>query len=178
MNSAGTVSSSGLLIGVEMNARGESTPVDELTAWERAVTGQITMLSYIVAHELIHIQQPPESDKPTLLQQALSEGAADFIGEMISGGIINKVQHMYGDAHEQELWAEFRKEMLGTDINRWMYQGDREKDRPADLGYYIGYKICESFYHRAPEKREAVRRILQVTDAQGFLKESGYGGGS
>jgi uncharacterized protein YjaZ len=85
---------------------------------------------------------------------------------------------MYGDAHEQELWAEFRKEMLGTDINRWMYQGDREKDRPADLGYYIGYKICESFYHRAPEKREAVRRILQVTDAQGFLKESGYGGGS
>lgn len=55
MNSAGTVSSNGLLIGVEMNARNESTPMDELT-WERAVIGQIANLPHIVAHELIHIQ--------------------------------------------------------------------------------------------------------------------------
>jgi len=176
MNSAGTVSSRGLLIGVEMNARSESTPVDELTAWERAVTGRIATLPNIVAHELIHIQQPREGDRSTLLQQALSEGGADFIGEMISGGTINKVQRSYGDAHEQALWAEFRKEMLGTDLDRWMYQGDRAKDRPADLGYYIGYKICEKFYHRAPDKREAVRRILHITDPETFLKESGYGG--
>jgi len=165
-----------LLIGVEMNARSESTPVDELTAWERAVTGRIATLPNIVAHELIHIQQPREGDRSTLLQQALSEGGADFIGEMISGGTINKVQRSYGDAHEQALWAEFRKEMLGTDLDRWMYQGDRAKDRPADLGYYIGYKICEKFYHRAPDKREAVRRILHITDPETFLKESGYGG--
>jgi hypothetical protein len=72
MNSAGTVSSNGLLIGVEMNARNESTPVEELTDWERAVTGQIANLPNIVAHELIHIQQPHDSAKSTLLQQALS----------------------------------------------------------------------------------------------------------
>jgi uncharacterized protein YjaZ len=177
MNSAGTVSSSGLLIGVEMNARSESTPVDELTAWERASTGQIATLPHIVAHELIHIQQPPERDNATLLQQALREGAADFVGKMISGEITNKVQHNYGDVHERELWVEFRKEMLGTDINRWMYQGDRAKDHPADLGYYIGYKICEAFYHRTADKREAVRRILHITDAAAFLEESSYGGG-
>jgi len=176
MNSAGTVSSNGLLIGVEMNARSESTPVDELTDWERAVTGQIANLPNIVAHELIHIQQPHCSAKTTLLQQALSEGGADFMGEMISGGIINRVQRSYGDAHEQALWAEFRKEMLGNDISRWMFQGDRAKDRPADLGYYIGYKICEEFYRRTTDKREAVRRILHITDPEAFLRESGYGG--
>lgn len=175
MNSAGTVSSSGLLIGVEMNARSESTPVDELTDWERAVIGQIANLPNIVAHELIHIQQPHGGAKTTLLQQALSEGGADFMGEMISGGIINRVQRSYGDAHEQALWTEFRKEMLGADWSRWMFQGDRAKDRPADLGYYIGYRICEAFYRRAADKREAVRRILQITDPEGFLKESGYG---
>jgi len=176
MNSAGTVSSNGLLIGVEMNARSESTPVDELTDWERAVTGQIANLPNIVAHELIHIQQPHDSAKTALLQQALSEGGADFMGEMISGGIINRVQRSYGDAHEQALWAEFRKEMLGNDISRWMFQGDRAKDRPADLGYYIGYKICEEFYRRTTDKREAVRRILHITDPEAFLRESGYGG--
>lgn len=176
MNSGGTVSSSGLLIGVEMNARSESTPVNELTAWERAVTGQTATLPNIVAHELIHIQQPPEGDKTTLLQQSLSEGGADFIGEMISGGTINKVLRSYGDAHEQDLWAEFQKDMLGTEIERWMYQGDRAKDRPADLGYYMGYKICEKFYSRAADKHEAVRRILHIADPEGFLRESGYGG--
>ena len=176
MNSAGTVSSNGLLIGVEMNARSESTPVDELTDWERAVTGQIANLPNIVAHELIHIQQPHDSANTTLLQQALSEGGADFMGEMISGGIINRVQRSYGDAHEQALWAEFRKEMRGNDISRWMFQGDRAKDRPADLGYYIGYKICEEFYCRTTDKREAVRRILHITDPEAFLRESGYGG--
>jgi hypothetical protein len=178
MNSAGTVSSSGLLIGVEMNARSEDTPVDELTDWERAVIGQIANLPNIVAHELIHIQQSHDSSKTTLLQQALIEGliegGADFIGEMISGGIINRVQRTYGDAHEQALWAEFRKDMLGADLSRWMFQGDRAKDR----GYYLGYKICEAFYRRATDTREAVRRILHITHPEAFLRESGYGGGN
>jgi len=178
MNSAGTVSSNGLLIGVEMNARSESTPVDELNDWERAVAGQIANLPHIVAHELIHIQQPSESGKATVLQQSLNEGGADFMGEMISGGIINRIQRSYGDAHEQALWAEFRKEMTGTDASHWLYQGDKSKDRPADLGYYIGYKICEAFYRRAADKREAVRRILHITGSEAFLRESGYGAGN
>jgi hypothetical protein len=176
MNSAGTVSASGLLIGVEMNARSENTPTDELTDWERAVIGPVASLPNIVAHELIHVQQPHDSPKATLLQQALSEGSADFLGEMISGGIINKIQHSYGDTHEQVLWMEFRKDMLGTDLSRWMFQGDRARDRPADLGYYIGYKICQEFYRRAPDKREAVRRILNITDPEAFLRDSGYEG--
>jgi hypothetical protein len=109
----------------------------------------------IVAHELIHIQQPRESAKTTLLQQALREGGAGFMGELISGGIINRVQRSYGDAHEQALWAEFQKEMRGADFSRWLFQGGRAKDRPAGLGYYIGYQICEKFYRRATDKREA-----------------------
>ena len=70
------------------------------------------------------------------------------------------------------------KEMLGTDLKGWMYQGDQAKDRPADLGYYLGYKICEAFYGRTPDKAEAVRRILNITAPEAFLKESGYGTGN
>src|SRR5260370_19731940 len=172
MNSAGTVSSSGLLIGLEMNARSESTPVDELTDWERAVIGQTANLPNIVAHELIHIQQPHDSSKTTLLEQALSEGGADFMGEMISGGIINRVQRSYGDAHEQALWAEVRKDMLGADLSRWMFQGDRAKDRPAELGYYIGYKLWGSFHRRPTDKRQAARRILHAPDPEALRRES------
>ncbi|HEY3738641.1 MAG TPA: DUF2268 domain-containing putative Zn-dependent protease [Bryobacteraceae bacterium] len=177
MNSAGTVSSNGLLIGVEMNARDERTPVDELTDWERAVTGQIANLPEIVAHELIHIQQPQESGNSTLLDRSLHEGAADFVGELISGGIINRVQRTYGNAHEQDLWREFQKDMSGTESSHWLYQGDRSKDRPADLGYYMGFKICEAFYERSDDKRAAVHRIVNITSGADFLKESGYNGG-
>jgi uncharacterized protein YjaZ len=161
-----------------MNARDESTPVDELTNWEQAVIGQIAHLPHIVAHELIHIEQRrenPRRSKETLLASALGEGGADFLGEMISGGMINRVQRVYGDEHEQALWAEFRDAMHGTDTSRWMYEGDRAKDRPADMGYYVGYKICEAYYRRAGDKADAIRRILAISDADALLKESGYG---
>ncbi len=176
LNSAGTTSSNGLLIGVEMNARDPGTPVEELSNWERAVTGQIANLPHIVAHELVHVQQQGNTAE-TLLAQALREGSADFIGEMISGGTINRVQRSYGDDHERALWEEFSAVMHGTDTSHWLFQGDRSIDRPADLGYYVGYKICEAFYQRATNKPDAVRRIVQVTDADAFLRQSNYSGG-
>ena len=182
MNSAGTTDGGkGLLIGVEMNARDESTPVDELTNWERAVIGQIAHLPNIVAHELIHIEQGRANPlhgmngKATLLDQALSEGGADFLGEMISGGNINRVQRAYGDEHEQALWSEFSAAMHGTDSSHWLYEGDRAKGRPADMGYYVGFKICEAFYKRAGDKKEAIRRILAMSEPDALLKESRYG---
>jgi len=182
MNSAGTTDGGkGLLIGVEMNARDDNTPVEELNAWERAVIGRMANLPHIVAHEVIHIEQHHANaqsamrGKPTLLAAALGEGAADFLGEMISGGVINRVQRTYGDEHEEALWNEFRGAMGGTDTSHWLYEGDRAKDRPADMGYYMGAKICEAFYRRASDKQEAVGRILAMPDADAFLKESGYG---
>jgi hypothetical protein len=54
---------------------------------------------------------------------------------MISGARTNRGQHEYGSAHEGPLWDELRKDMHGTDITHWLYQGDRSSDRPADLGY-------------------------------------------
>ncbi len=38
--------------------------------------------------------------------------------------------------------------------------------------------ICDAFYRRATDKSEAVRRIIRMTDAEAFLRESGYAGGS
>jgi hypothetical protein len=174
MNSAGTTSSNGLLIGLEMNSRDEHTPTDELSDWERAVTKQIGSLPHIVAHELIHVQQRRDTLARTLLKEALREGIADFVGRLISGGIINTVQHEYGDNHERALWDEFRKEMNGTDFSHWLFQGENSKDRPADLGYYIGFKICEAFYNSHSDKTEAIRRIIESTDAEEFLRESHF----
>ncbi|HUF04740.1 MAG TPA: DUF2268 domain-containing putative Zn-dependent protease [Aridibacter sp.] len=173
MNSAGTLTDKGLLIGVDMFGKTESTPMDELGDWHKAVISSIERLPFIVAHELIHYQQARPNDR-SLLAAAVREGSADFIGELISGGQINPHLQEYGNARERELWLEFDKEMSGNDRSNWLYQGEKAKDRPADLGYYIGYKIAESFYKNAADKKKAVRDILLVEDFPKFLEASKY----
>lgn len=179
LNSGGTVSDRGLLIGVELNARDDRTPTDELDAWERSVVGRLADLPHVVAHELAHMQRrggDPENGKATLLARALNEGAADFVAELISGAHLNGAHYVYGDAHERELWAEFSRAMRGTESRGWLYQGGDAKDRPADLGYYEGYKIAQAYYRRAADKRAALRAILDITDPEAFLRASGYAG--
>ena len=110
----------------------------------------------------------------SLLGRSLHEGGADFIGELITGGNINQHLHKYGNARKKQLWLEFKKEMNNKDTSNWLYQGDKAKDKPADLGYYIGYKITEAYYNRAKDKKQAIKDILDIKDFNAFLKASGY----
>lgn len=174
LNSGGTATPAGLHIGVEMYGRMDDTPVDELNPWEKAVVGRLSDLRHIVAHELIHFQQRSSGRATTLLARALHEGMADFIGELIAGGHINHAAHAFGNARERELWQEFREAMHGTDVSGWMYQGDRAGDRPADLGYWMGYRISRALFERLPDKAEAIRRLVTMHDAEALLRDSGY----
>jgi hypothetical protein len=173
MNSAGTVSDKGLLIGVDMFGKNEGAPLTELGAWHQAVVSSTNRLSYIVAHELIHYEQKNPADN-SLLARAVGEGVPDFVAELIAGDTINPHLHQYGNPREKELWLEFKKEMNGTDVNNWLYQGDKAKDKPADLGYYMGYKIAESYYKNAKDKKQAVKDILEIKDFAKFLADSRY----
>src|SRR5262249_55930565 len=97
-----------------------------------------------------------------------------FIAELISGKHINTHLHDYANPRERELWAEFKRGMDGTDMSNWLYQGESSKDRPADLGYYMGYKICEAYYRSAKDKKQAIKDILEIKDFGRFLKDSEY----
>ncbi|HNQ14680.1 MAG TPA: DUF2268 domain-containing putative Zn-dependent protease [Pyrinomonadaceae bacterium] len=175
MNSGGTLTGKGLLIGVEMYGKTDATDVSELSNWHKAVLNPIEKIPLIVAHELIHYQQRYEmGNDTTLLGKAIQEGSADFIGELISGGTINEHLFKFGDPIEKQLWLEFKKEMNGTDVSNWLYQGDKAVGRPADLGYYIGYKITRSYYENATDKKQAIRDILNIKDFGKFLEASKY----
>ena len=176
MNSGGTTTDKALLIGAEMYGRTPDTPMEEMGDWHKQVLKPVDEIPAIVAHELIHCQQKYQLGTQSLLTQSIKEGSADFIGEMIAGKIINEHLRAYGDPRERELWLEFKQQMDGKDWSRWLYQGDKSKDRPADLGYYVGYKICESYYRRSADKAAAIKDILRIRDFKQFLEASQYDG--
>ena len=180
-NSGGTpAGGAGLLIGMELNARGDATPLDELPPGLRPVVGRPADLPALVAHEAVHAQQPDLGKAPTLLARALNEGAADFVADLTAAAgaaPAARAYAAYGAAHERELWDEFRAVMGGTDARGWLY-GGAPAGRPQDLGYYVGARICEAYYRRAADKRAALRAILASAAApEAFLRASGYAGG-
>ncbi|RSZ56253.1 hypothetical protein HF313_22065 [Massilia atriviolacea] len=172
LSAGGTASPEGLLIGAEMFGRGPGVPTEELSAWLQAGTADVDKLPAIVAHELMHFQQ--RLDPQTLLEHAIKEGSCDFLASLVSTGQFNEPVYRYGYANEAQLKTEFLAAMDGTDFKRWLYSGAPEGDRPADLGYFMGFRITEAYYKQARDKRQAIAEILHISDFKRFLAESGY----
>ena len=182
-STGGTISERGILIGTELYALGPTTPIDELTDFGRSVVQPLDSLPVIVAHEHTHVLQSRAQAlfiKPTktLLDQALLEGSADFVGELVSGSNINAWLRTYAEPREAALWDEFELEMSGTNVSRWLYnQNSGTADRPGDLGYFVGYRIAKWYYDHAADKAAALREIIEMRDGASFLVASGYDGG-
>lgn len=178
LSSAGTLSDKGLYIGVEMNARLPDSDPAEFSPEFFPLLKSIDHLAGIVCHELVHYQQS-SFDDPTLLEQSIIEGSADFVGELVSGLNINKdVAYAYGLKHEAALWREFQETMHGKELGYWLYGSFNKKgvwkERPNDLGYFVGYRIVSAYYEKQSNKEQALVDILRFTDARKLLKESGY----
>ena len=154
-NSGGTVSEDGVILGVEKQNDLEGLPG-------------------LVAHELIHFQQVNLGQDESLLFQAIIEGSADFIGELISGEQINGMAFKYGEAHSEALSKEFVELMNKKNYSDWLYGTSGKDNRPNDLGYWMGYKITESYFYKQQDKVKAIHDILHLENPQAFLKASGY----
>lgn len=171
-STGGTVSGRMLLIGSELMCADENSPTGELNSWLKGNIGKIDNIEQIVMHESIHTLQ--EYNQANLLGASIKEGACDFIASMVTGHELNSAHYIYGRKYEKGLWKEFKKEMYGTDYSRWLYSGNNSIGRPSDLGYFIGYKICEAYYENSEDKTRAVKEIIEVSDFEAFLKKSAY----
>lgn len=184
-NTGGTISDDFMLIGSEITTSNNDVDLSEFPkgSWESGVLQDtskniLQKISSMVAHEYVHTQQnwknSPNAIDCILLGQSLREGMCDFVGEKISGGNqINMGKHIYGNAHEKELWENFKAELCDSKTKNWMYNSD-VKDKPSDLGYYIGYKIVEEYYKNVTDKTQAISDILEMNDPISFLQKSKY----
>jgi hypothetical protein len=176
--SGGTLDRRALYIGSEFYTRSSSTPIDELSQWEQAVTRSLDLLPCIVLHELMHYQQRPLKGKRTLLASAFREGAPDFLAQQLCHGNINDAAHAWLTAEpgrEAAVWQEFQAEMDSENAaRRWIGNANDSRDRPADLGYVIGFRIAEAYYRQAKDKTQALAEIIRAEDPAAIYAASGY----
>ncbi len=179
LRSGGTTTDHMVLIGAEIATGNPTTDVSEFSSkWLAGVFAAATPdnLVQLNIHEYVHTQQHGESEN--LLAQTIKEGSCDFISELATKQPLHSPYQAYGKEHRDELKEAFKQDMFTTAMSRWLYQGNDAKP-VADLGYFIGYDICQFYYKHASNKTQAIKDIIELnysdtTAVETFLQHSGY----
>ncbi|WP_380869564.1 DUF2268 domain-containing putative Zn-dependent protease [Sphingobacterium corticis] len=165
-NSGGTISDNMILLGAEILSADSTINFEEKNLkWlkDYAETQKIDNIDFFTIHEYVHIlQKKNDTLKPTVLSACIGEGAADFVAELATEKPLNTPYRRYGEKHFRKIKEDFRKEMLSTEKHsNWLYNGHKFGEA-GDLGYFLGYVICKSYYEQAIDKKQAIKEIIEV----------------
>jgi uncharacterized protein YjaZ len=130
---------------------------------------------HLITHEYVHVQQAAAlagREDLTVLERALVEGVAELVSELTSGLAGQSHFPALTKGREKDVETAFLSDRNKTELSAWFDNSTIEK--PGDLGYWVGHRIAKSYYQRAPDKDQAVRELLQMTDADVFLAKSGW----
>ena len=178
LTGGGIPSPNGIIISLEIYSQTEDTNLSDFdSSFARIISSynDPELLDATIIHELVHINQSVQNPDNVLLNQSIIEGGAEFITYLVTGIKINTLAHQYGNSHEKELWEDFQIEMNGNNYSNWFYNSKNyPKEKEPELGYFIGFKICESYYNNTNDKKSAIQGILNITDYNKFLLDSKY----
>ena len=181
LTAGGRISDNGLIIAVELFTKNQNTDLSELSDWQQTVIREKDHLPSIIVHEFIHLQQKALRERTisgTLLEQAILEGMADYIAQYLlpDQPFFNDHLEVFGNAREENIWRQFSSEMdKNFRDTEWLYTGSKtSRGYPADMGYYIGSKILESFVEKVGDTQSAISIMLDATDYHQLFEMSGY----
>ncbi len=184
ISTGGTTTQNHVLIGTEISCGDSTIDATGLNPFLKNFYKTNKGVVDLVAHELTHTQQKggdmEDRRDSNLLGFCLAEGMCDFIAELLLQHKIDRPYITYGEKNEKKIWYDFQKEMQGKNISGWLYNGGIKQSDDADLGYFVGYAICKSYYRHAKNKRKAIKAIISLkledTNALSvFLDKSLYG---
>lgn len=162
LRSGGTVVDNMVLIGAEIATGNPDTDMSDFkNDWLRNVFAKQSLdnIVYLNIHEYIHTQQ--KGGRNRVMNACIKEGSCDFMAELAMDKPIQTQYLIYGSAHADELKELFKQEMFSNNYFKWLFNGG--KNVPcADLGYYIGYEICKSYYAHASDKTRAIKEIIEL----------------
>lgn len=177
LNNVGTADGyAGLLIGTEHLCSHKNIDTSQLTAVDKMVLFDSSLSVPLIIHEYVHFQQKNKPER-TLLEFAIMEGVADFITYLLTGAYTNQEVYKYGFAHEQEIWKHFVREMSGENTDNWLFNTyNPETGYPGNLGYFVGFRICEKYFATSQNKKQSIYELLNIRDFDQFLLKSHYSG--
>ena len=168
---AGMNSDDGIILAADVFATPPGTPY----SYTRVTAAYVP---FSAVHETIHFNQAYETgDTSSLLQQVINEGTADFIASLaLAEPDVRQMTDRwdYGCPREAEFAARFLKEQDRVETSPWLFDHAPAGGWPPDMGYWLGYRIVQTYYHQARDKQAALKALLQVTDFKALLAASGY----
>ncbi len=183
LRTGGTVQGDKVLIGAEISMTDEKTNTEELQKNFPHLpsffkTRPIDGLVFTNTHEYVHTQQSTTIGN-TLLTQVVIEGVAELLAEKSLKVVSPNPQIAFGKANDAKIKAAFEKEMFSSSFNNWLYNSPNNEFKMRDLGYYVGYAICEKFYNLSKDKKAAIKEMIQLDynkeeDLIAFVEKSKY----
>ena len=183
LRTPGTTMNGMVLIGSELAMADRHTVTDEfperLSYLKTYFAGEpVKEMAFLNVHEYVHAQQKTSIGN-NLLAQCIIEGAAEFIAVKATGIRSPTPAIDYGKANDKRIKEAFTKEIYSMLFNNWLWNNMDNKFGTRDLGYYVGYAICEKYYEKAVDKKKAISKIIELNynddkALQAFADQSGY----
>lgn len=162
--SNGTTQNNAILIGSELTLADNSTSIEELPEWRQPFYREYNQrknIALLCVHEYIHTQQ--KELVQNLLSMCLYEGVAEFVSCKVTGRKSNTPAIEFGKANQKEVVNLFVSDLFIMSNNyNWLWGENRNHLKIRDLGYYIGYEICERYYNLSKDKTKAIKELIEL----------------
>lgn len=138
----------------------------------------VEQIDFLCVHEYVHTQQEPIVNN--LLCQTLFEGIAEFMAVKATGKKSPWKAFVYGPENHDAVRQRFEQEMFNwRKGGNWLWNSTENVFGTADMGYYVGYCIAESYYEKAADKTKAIKDLIELDfskdeEVDKLVSESGY----
>lgn len=179
----GTTIDSLVLIGAELALASKETPTNEFPEYLSHLRSYFDSepgknLVFLNIHEYVHTQQKTTVGN-SLLAQTVLEGVAEFVAEKALETKSPGPQIEFGRKNDAKIKAKFEREMFSPNLYNWIWNSADNEFGMRDLAYYVGYKICESYYKISTNKKQAIMEMIELDynnerELIKFVDKSGY----
>lgn len=166
LRTGGTTMDGMVLIGSEIALADSSTVTSEFPQGMGHLepyfkTNPVKNVAFGNTHEYIHTQQKTTIAN-NLLAQSVLEGVAEFVTVLATGKSSTAPAVMEGRKSADSIKSVFSKQLYNTFNGFWLYSNATNAFNLRDLGYYTGYAICESYYKKSPDKKAAIKEMIEL----------------
>ncbi len=178
--SNGTIQGPKVLIGSEMALSHKGVDISELPEHPKtfnSLYNPVDDIGFLVTHEYVHTQQKELTHN--LLNYCIYEGIPEFIAVLVTGKKPYLSAIEYAEVNYEQVRDKFEADMYNTiRTYHWLWSTNKIFGE-RDLGYGVGYAMAKHYYENAPDKKEAIRAMIELDFAndsavEAFVDASGY----